>query len=74
MNAAFVDALQGEWLKQRRSLATWMVLAGACFTPAIILVVRLVRHAGVPALHAAAGFWAKLWSSAGEWAGWLRTH
>lgn len=66
MSAAFVDALQGEWLKQRRSLATWMVLAGACFTPAIILVVRLVRHAGLSALHAAADFWTQLWSSAWE--------
>lgn len=66
MSAVFVHALRGEWLKRRRSAATWMVLIGAGFIPAIILSVRLARHAGLPTLHATADFWIRLWSSAWE--------
>jgi hypothetical protein len=43
-----------------------MVLAGACFTPAIILGMRLVRFHALPELHATADFWMHLWSSAWE--------
>lgn len=63
---AFVHMLQSEWLKRRRSFASSMVLAGSLFTPSIIVAVRLVQHRGLPALYAADGFWAKLWSDSWE--------
>ena len=71
MNIAFLDrtfaySLHSEWLKQRRSLAAWMVLVGAFFTPAIIIVARLVQHEALPELYAAADFWPVLWRSAWE--------
>jgi lantibiotic transport system permease protein len=58
--------LEAEWRKQRGSLAAWLVLGGACFTPAIILAVRLLRRAGVDELYARPDFWPKLWTSAWE--------
>jgi hypothetical protein len=64
--ARFIDALRGEWLKQRRSLAAWMVVCGAFFTPAIILVLRLHQYERLPALYARADFWTRLWHSAWE--------
>jgi lantibiotic transport system permease protein len=62
----FIDALHGEWLKQRRSLAAWMVICGAFFTPTIILALRLYRYEGLPALYARPDFWTQLWHSAWE--------
>jgi len=63
---AFVRSLHSEWLKQRRSLASWMVLVGAFFTPAIIVVARLLQRETLPKLYASADFWPVLWRSAWE--------
>jgi lantibiotic transport system permease protein len=65
-NSAFIDSLHSEWLKQRRSLASWMVLVGAFFTPAIIIVARLLQHESLQKLYAATDFWPALWRSAWE--------
>jgi len=62
----FIHSFQSEWLKIRRSLALWMVLIGGFFTPTIIIVARLVRHAGVPALYAKEDFWQLLWRNSWE--------
>jgi len=62
----FLHAFQSEWLKRKRSFASLMVVGGALFTPAIILVVRLIHHRGLPALYATETFWPKLWSDAWE--------
>lgn len=66
MNSLFVAALRCEWLKRRRSLGAWLVIVGALFTPAIITLVRLVRHAGLPPLYADAQFWILHWRNAWE--------
>jgi len=68
MNAmvAMVSSVQSEWLKQKRSLAFWMVLTGAFFTPAIIIAARLVNRAGLPTLYARDDFWLFLWRSSWE--------
>lgn len=58
--------LQAEWLKRRRSLATWLVVGGALFTPAIVIVARLVRHGQLGALYADAAFWPTLWRNSWE--------
>ncbi|MCP3165286.1 ABC transporter permease [Myxococcus qinghaiensis] len=63
---SFVHSLQSEWLKQRKSLASWMVLLGAFFTPAVIIVARLLHGEGLPALYAADGFWTLLWRNSWE--------
>ncbi|MCP3064192.1 ABC transporter permease [Myxococcus sp. K38C18041901] len=66
MSPAFFFSLQSEWLKQRKSLASWMVLLGAFFTPAIVVVVRLLHHEALPALYAKEDFWSALWKSSWE--------
>jgi len=48
------------------SLALWMVLIGGFFTPGIIIIARLVRHAGVPELYAREDFWNMLWRNSWE--------
>lgn len=62
----FINSLQSEWLKKRRSLASWLVIAGALFTPAIILTARLKNHQALPALNAADDFWQRLWNQSWE--------
>lgn len=58
--------LRAEWLKRRRSMAGWLILAGGLFTPAIIFAVRLHQSRGLPALYASAGFWEKHWTQSWE--------
>jgi lantibiotic transport system permease protein len=68
MNAdpMFLRLLEAEWRKQRGSLAAWLVLGGACFTPAIVFSVRLLRREGLDRLYAHPDFWQQLWRSAWE--------
>ncbi|WP_224365589.1 ABC transporter permease [Hyalangium versicolor] len=66
MNTVFFHSLQSEWLKQRKSLASWMVIVGAFFTPAVIIVVRLFHREGLPGLYATDGFWPLLWRNSWE--------
>ncbi len=58
--------LRAEWLKQRRSLAGWLILAGGLFTPLIIFAVRLRQNRGLPTLYASSGFWEKHWTQSWE--------
>lgn len=62
----FLRIVAMEWRKQRRSLAGWTILAGACFTPAAVLFVRLLQHASLPRLYAEPGAWPAYWNSAWE--------
>ncbi|MFA6150989.1 MAG: ABC transporter permease [Chitinophagaceae bacterium] len=40
----FVNSLKSEWLKTRRSAASWLCLAGGLFMPFIFLTGLLVKH------------------------------
>ncbi|MBS0194563.1 MAG: ABC transporter permease [Proteobacteria bacterium] len=66
MSSAFLDVLRGEWLKLRRTWTVWMVVACACFTPSIVLAMRLLRYRGLTALHAAPDYWERLWHAVWE--------
>ena len=66
MTAAFVYAFQGEWLKKKRSLASWLVVIGGVFTPAIVILARLIYRERLPHLYAADGFWTSLWKNSWE--------
>ncbi|HEX7676636.1 MAG TPA: ABC transporter permease [Thermoanaerobaculia bacterium] len=55
-----------EWLKRKRSLATWLVLGNGLFVPSIIFAVRMRHPANLPALYRVNGFWEKLWSQSWE--------
>jgi len=62
----FINSFQSEWMKTRRSLALWMVVIGGFFTPAVIIVARLINHAAVPDLYARDDFWQLLWRNSWE--------
>jgi hypothetical protein len=66
MIATFLASLRSEWLKQRRSLGSWLVLGGGLFIPGIITAIRLLRPAGLPELYRAPGFWERLWTQSWE--------
>jgi len=66
MSGQFFDAFGCEWLKRRRSLGAWLVIVGAFFTPAIVVVARLLHQAQLPALYASPDFWTSLWRSSWE--------
>lgn len=66
MSFSFIHSFQSEWLKTRRSMASWLVICGGFFTPSIIIIGRLVNHETLPALYASDGFWNQLWKNSWE--------
>jgi hypothetical protein len=62
----FIDSFQSEWLKKKRSLASWLVVAGAFFTPAIILTARIKNHAALGPFYVSEDFWKRLWNQSWE--------
>ena len=59
-------AFRAEWLKLRRSLTGWAILAGGCFTPAIMLAVRLHNRQATAAMHASGTYWRRHWLESWE--------
>lgn len=62
----FLKSFQGEWLKKRRSLASWLVLVGALFTPAIVLIARIKNHAAISKFNVSDDFWYRHWNQSWE--------
>jgi hypothetical protein len=62
----FINSFQSELLKTKRSLAFWMIVIGGFFTPAIIIVARIVRFSKLPEIYSADKFWDLLWKNAWE--------
>ena len=46
MTISFVNSFQSEWIKKKGSLATLLIVIGSFFTPAIVIVARLVPPPG----------------------------
>jgi len=57
MTSLLVYSLQSEWIKRKRSLASWLVIIGAFFTPAIVTLIQVVRPEKLPGMYQAADFW-----------------
>ena len=66
MNTSFIHSFQSEWLKKRRSLASWIVITGGFFTPLIIIIARLVQHNKLIPVYSDDHFWPLLWKNAWE--------
>lgn len=62
----FIYSFQSEWLKKKRSLASWIVIIGGFFTPAIIIVARIVHSDKLQAIYSSDGFWKLLWKNSWE--------
>jgi lantibiotic transport system permease protein len=63
---AFINSFQSEWIKKKRSLASWLVIIGGFFTPSIIIIARIVYHDKLQAIYTATDFWEKLWRNSWE--------
>lgn len=63
MTLPFIHSFQSERLKTKRSLASWIVIIGAFFTPVIITVARLVQYDKQSASYASADFWNNHWNN-----------
>jgi hypothetical protein len=62
----FIYSLQSEWLKKKRSLASWLVLIGAFFTPSIVLMSRIKNANKLSSAYMSDDFWFKLWHQGWE--------
>ena len=66
MTNAFINSFQSEWLKKKRSLASWLVIVGGFFTPSIILVASIKNRSTLSVRYASDEFWQKLWNQSWE--------
>lgn len=57
MTFTLLHSLQSEWLKRKGSLAAWLVIIGAFFTPAILTLIQIIRPEKVSAKFQAPDFW-----------------
>ncbi len=62
----FLNSFQSEWLKRRRSAATWLTLFGGLFVPVLILISRLIRKDNTILLSASEGVWRKTYDGCWE--------
>lgn len=62
----FIYSFQSEWLKKKRSLASWLVVGGAFFVPSIILASRIKNRVLLEKLNTAEDFWQKIWTQSWE--------
>ncbi len=53
----FINAFKSEWLKTRRSAASWLVVIGGFFIPAINLLIQFSKPADLPQFYKMPDFW-----------------
>ena len=63
---SFFSTLKSEYIKQKRSTVSSVVILGALFLPAIVLTARLVNASRLPTLYRTADFWKHLWGMSWE--------
>ncbi len=66
MTISFINSLQSEWIKKKRSLASWLVIIGSLFVPLIIIIIRLAYPDKLHAIYGAPDFWERHWRSCWE--------
>jgi len=66
MTLSFIHSFQSEWLKTKRSLASWIVIIGGFFTPFIVTVARVTQYKTLPSVYSSADFWKLLWQNSWE--------
>jgi hypothetical protein len=63
---SFAHALHSEWLKRKRSAASFLLLGGSLFTPGIVGAIRLLHWRTLPAVYSVDAFWKNLWFASWE--------
>jgi len=61
-----LHVFQSEWLKTRRSLASWLVIVGGLFTPTIIFLARMRQPKALPTVYQTPHFWQTVWNQSWE--------
>ena len=62
----FIYCFQAEWMKKKRSLASWLVIIGAFFTPVILIIVKLVHNKSLKENNSSPTFWEDHWMNSWE--------
>ncbi len=57
MNNSLINCYKAEWIKKRRSFASWLVISGGFFVPFIIMLIFLFYPKQLLSLHASEHFW-----------------
>jgi lantibiotic transport system permease protein len=65
----YLSAFQSEWLKKKRSAASWLTVAGALLVPAIIIVARFVDGDGLAETNRSARLWETLYNRSWQFMG-----
>jgi lantibiotic transport system permease protein len=62
----FIHCFQAEWLKKKRSLASWLVVIGAFFMPAILILIKLIKNSTLKEINLSPKFWENHWMNSWE--------
>jgi hypothetical protein len=62
----FIYCFQAEWLKKKRSLASWLVVIGAFFTPSMLILIKLIKSSSLKEINQSPKFWEKHWMNSWE--------
>jgi lantibiotic transport system permease protein len=62
----FIHCFQAEWLKKKRSLASWLVFIGAFFTPSILILIKLIKSSTLKGINMSPKFWENHWMNSWE--------
>lgn len=65
----YLSAFQSEWLKKKRSAASWLTVAGALLVPVIIVVARFVDGDGLAEANRSARLWETLYNRSWQFMG-----
>jgi hypothetical protein len=63
MVMTLLRCIRTEWLKQKGSFASWLVLGNGLFVPAIVFAARLRHPHNLAAINRTPHFWEGLWTS-----------
>ena len=58
----YIHSFQSEWLKTKRSAASWLTLAGGLFIPLVILTDQFTNYKTLAVVYAAPHFWERHFS------------
>ena len=61
MQIAIVNGFTSEWIKKRRSAASWLTIVGGFFIPAIVLIARLDSFKDLAAANASPQLWENIY-------------
>jgi len=59
----FIHCFQSEWLKKKRSLASWLIIIGGFFVPTALLIAHILYPARYIKATTSGHFWISVWNN-----------